>query len=347
MSQGLSGSKPLRQATPGSLARRRQRQLSGRRAHALRARRTGDSSSAVQEAQHLYRIRHEVAVAEGRHMSDAEWAEAAGMPSIKHLHSVLAAGEAAGLRIIEANRGQLVQLTSKFASQGVSREELMMEAQQELLRVASIFDASKGARLTTYSWYSIMARLTTANIPTPRMKPICTLLLLPLIVRTEGGLLPMSQQAEVLARRMDRMEGLLGQTLGRTPTLSEIAAKIGIPLEKAELLRMRKRKVVPWDLKVNNNADSDTVAGNEWITDGWELDHQREEQERSLQNVIGLALDMLEDERMRQILKWRYGLSDGVPRTLLETAQLLHEYEGLQQMEAFIREHNLLRDLLN
>ena len=71
----------------------------------------------VQEAQHLYRIRHEVAVAEGRHMSDAEWAEAAGMPSIKHLHSVLAAGEAAGLRIIEANRGQLVQLTSKFASQ--------------------------------------------------------------------------------------------------------------------------------------------------------------------------------------------------------------------------------------
>ena len=41
----LSGSKPLRQATPGSLARRRQRQLSGRRAHALRARRTGDSSS--------------------------------------------------------------------------------------------------------------------------------------------------------------------------------------------------------------------------------------------------------------------------------------------------------------
>lgn len=99
--------------------------------------------------------------------------------------------------------------------------------------------------------------------------------------------------------------------------------------------------------------------------------------------MIGLALDMLEDERMRQILKWRYGLSDGVPRTLLETARLLHEYEvsqaatkaeaardsnsnstlpkkplsqerirglaeqGLQQMEAFIREHNLLRDLLN
>jgi hypothetical protein len=56
--------------------------------------------------------------------------------------------------------------------------------------------------------------------------------------------------------------------------------QIGIPLEKAELLRMRKRKVVPWDLKVKNNADSDTVAGNEWITDGWELDHQREEQER-------------------------------------------------------------------
>lgn len=50
----------------------------------------------------------------------------------------------------------------------------------------------------------------------------------------------MSQQAEVLARRMDRMEGLLGQTLGRTPTLSEIAAKVShlLHLSNSEIQRM-------------------------------------------------------------------------------------------------------------
>ncbi len=92
--------------------------------------------------------------------------------------------------------------------------------------------------------------------------------------------------------------------------------------------------------------------------------------------MIELALDVLGDERMRTVMRWRYGLVDGVPRSLTETAQKVFEYEsstagklkkrselpakpltverirvlaneGRERMEAFIREHNLLRDLLN
>lgn len=45
-------------------------------------------------------------------------------------------------------------------AQGMTQAELMVEAKQELLRVAEMFDASKGARLTTYAWYYIMSRIT-------------------------------------------------------------------------------------------------------------------------------------------------------------------------------------------
>jgi len=45
-------------------------------------------------------------------------------------------------------------------AQGVSQDELMVDAQQELLRAAERFDASRGARLTTYAWHNIMNRLT-------------------------------------------------------------------------------------------------------------------------------------------------------------------------------------------
>lgn len=44
--------------------------------------------------------------------------------------------------------------------QGVSAEELLVEAKDALLRAAEDFDPKKGTRLTTYSWFGVMHRLT-------------------------------------------------------------------------------------------------------------------------------------------------------------------------------------------
>ena len=44
-------------------------------------------------------------------------------------------------------------------AQGLSQDELLVDAQQELLRVAEDFDPSKGARLVTYAWAYIFMRL--------------------------------------------------------------------------------------------------------------------------------------------------------------------------------------------
>ncbi|EIE20102.1 hypothetical protein COCSUDRAFT_44070 [Coccomyxa subellipsoidea C-169] len=398
------------------MVRRRQRQLSGRRAHALRARRRGEIGEAapvasgrqrtrrrtsaaelagseagaasgsgqfgkgdnVEEARttryltreeeielcaavkreaQLQKLRGEAAVAEGRQLSDEEWAERAGLPSVKALHKALEAGQAAGLHIVKVNMGLLMKLTGKFHSQGMTQAELMVEAKQELLRVAEIFDASKGARLTTYAWYYIMSRIT-------RM------------VMKESGLLPMSGALQQLARRMKTVEDNLSLSLGRNPTLAEIAAHVGITEQRAAGILNRKRNTISWDLKAVNGDKNAAVFGDEAISDGWEREYMQEEKERSVKNVIELALDVLGDERMRTVMRWRYGLVDGVPRSLTETAQKVFEYEsstagklkkrselpakpltverirvlaneGRERMEAFIREHNLLRDLLN
>ena len=44
--------------------------------------------------------------------------------------------------------------------QGVSREELLFEAEHAMLHAALHFDAGKGARLNTYAWFQIMRALT-------------------------------------------------------------------------------------------------------------------------------------------------------------------------------------------
>lgn len=63
-----------------------------------------------------------------------------------------------------------------MCAQGVSQDELMVDAQQELLRAAERFDASKGARLTTYAWHNIMNRLTLVTL-----SPLCVFEVLALV----------------------------------------------------------------------------------------------------------------------------------------------------------------------
>ncbi len=46
------------------------------------------------------------------------------------------------------------------AQQGVSREELLFEAEHAMLHAAVHFDAAKGARLNTYAWFQVMRALT-------------------------------------------------------------------------------------------------------------------------------------------------------------------------------------------
>ncbi len=71
----------------------------------------------LQREAQLQKLRGEAAVAEGRQLSDEEWAERAGLPSVKALHKALEAGQAAGLHIVKVNMGLLMKLTGKFHSQ--------------------------------------------------------------------------------------------------------------------------------------------------------------------------------------------------------------------------------------
>lgn len=74
----------------------------------------------MQRASQLRRIRDSAAAeaaAEGRPWTDAEWVQAAGLPSARLLGSALAAGQAAGRRLIDVNKGLLYRLTAQFANQ--------------------------------------------------------------------------------------------------------------------------------------------------------------------------------------------------------------------------------------
>ncbi len=83
---------------------------------------------AMQRAAQLKQLRDKAAAADGHQLSDAEWATLAELPSQKALASILAAGQAASRRLIDAHMGLLYQVTYKFCGQVCSALYLMTAA---------------------------------------------------------------------------------------------------------------------------------------------------------------------------------------------------------------------------
>ena len=71
----------------------------------------------MQEAQRLRWVRDQVAASTGRQLSDAQWAEAAGLRSPEALEAALRDGHSAAKRLIREHKGFLVALTRKFTHQ--------------------------------------------------------------------------------------------------------------------------------------------------------------------------------------------------------------------------------------
>ena len=91
--------------------------------------------------------------------------------------------------------------------QGLSHEELLIEASSALIKAAEKFDVSKNARLTSYAWYAVMSAL----------QQLC---------QNEGALLPMTTSASRDLSRMSQAESQLRQQMGKDPTIADIAARV-------------------------------------------------------------------------------------------------------------------------
>ena len=111
---------------------------------------------------------------------------------------------------------RLLCMTRAMVAQGVSEEELLVEAKTMFIRAAEKFDVSKNARLTSYAWYDVMSGL----------QQLC---------QNEGALLPMARSALQDLAKLDKAEVALTQQTGRDPTLTEVATRVsGCTLHASE-----------------------------------------------------------------------------------------------------------------
>jgi RNA polymerase primary sigma factor len=230
----------------------------------------------------------------------------------RDLNWIVRDGERAKNHLLEANLRLVVSLAKRYTGRGMAFLDLIQEGNLGLIRAVEKFDYTKGYKFSTYATWWIRQAITRAMADQARTIRIPV------------------HMVEVI-NKLGRIQRELLQDLGREPTPEELAKEMDITPDKVLEIQQYAREPISLDQTIGDEGDSQL---GDFIEDSEAVVAVDAVSFTLMQDQLTSVLQTL-SEREAGVVRLRFGLTDGQPRTLDEIGQVYGvTRERIRQIES-------------